>query len=354
VPPLVRQLAQAEDVPQAALSLLIETATGREVDAELRHLAAVALARTDSREAFLAVLRSLHLPGKGDGPHLARRAFQEARHLENHYDLFIEEAGRDVPHARSAVEALTLLAGRMFGAPEARAASEKALLELWERGGKVRRMIISAARDTKLTTWAARIAPLVKDENKELAEAAVQYFKTVGLDAAKVGQQTSPERFVGAMGLPAVVEELGRLKGDARRGQMLFTQQGCVACHTVKPDQTLKGPYLGNIAATYGRPALAEAILEPGKSVAQGFATNVFRMNDGREHMGFVVREAAQLVTFRTVAAQEVTVRRADIKSREVREGVSLMPPGLAAALSVEEFASLIAYLEELNANASK
>jgi putative heme-binding domain-containing protein len=77
-------------------------------------------------------------------------------------------------------------------------------------------------------------------------------------------------------------------------------------------------------------------------------------MNDGREHMGFVVREAAQLVTFRTVAAQEVTVQRADIKSREVREGVSLMPPGLAAALSIEEFASLIAYLEELNANASK
>jgi putative heme-binding domain-containing protein len=354
VPPLVRQLAQTEDVPQAALPLLVETATGREVDAELRHLAAVALTRTDSRDAFLAVLRSLHLPGKGDGPHLARRAFQEARHLENHYDLFIEEAGRDVPHARSAVEALTLLAGRMFGAPEARAASEKALMDLWERGGKVQRMIVSAARDTKLTTWAVRIAPLVKDENKELAEAAVQYFKTVGLDAAKVGQQTLPDRFVGVMGLPAVVEELGRLKGDARRGQMLFTQQGCVACHTVKPDQTLKGPYLGNIAATYGRPALAEAILEPGKSIAQGFATNVFRMNDGREHLGFVVREAAQLVTFRTIAAQEITVRRSDIKSREVREDVSLMPPGLAAALSVEDFASLVAYLEELNANANK
>jgi len=354
VPALVRQLAQAEDVPQAALSLLVETATGREVDAELRHLAAVALARTDSREAFYAVLRSLHLPGKGDGPHLARRAFQEARHLENHYDLFIEEAGREVPHARSAVEALALLAGRMFGAPEARVACEKALEELWARGVKAQRMIVSAARETKLTTWAARIAPLVKDENKELAEAAVQYFKTVGMDAAKVGQQTPPERFVGVMGLPAVVEALSGLKGDARRGQMLFTQQGCVACHTVKPDQTLKGPYLGNIAATYGRSALEEAILEPGRSIAQGFATNVFRMKDGREHMGFVVREAAQLVTFRTMAAQEVTVRRSEIQAREVREDVSMMPPGLAGALSIEDFASLIAYLEDLNANSAK
>jgi putative heme-binding domain-containing protein len=94
--------------------------------------------------------------------------------------------------------------------------------------------------------------------------------------------------------------------------------------------------------------------LEPGRSIAQGFATNVFRMKDGREHMGFVVREAAQLVTFRTMAAQEVTVRRSEIQAREVREDVSMMPPGLAGALSIEDFASLIAYLEDLNANSAK
>jgi hypothetical protein len=177
IPPLVRQLSQAEDVPRAAYPLLIETATGKDVDAELRHQAAVALAKTDSKEAFAALLKSLHLPGKGDGPHLARKAFQEARHLENHYDLFIEEAGRDAAHARSAIEALTILAGRMFGAPEARAASEKALNELWEKGGKVQRMVVASARDTKLTTWASRIAPFLSSENKELAEAASSILK---------------------------------------------------------------------------------------------------------------------------------------------------------------------------------
>ena len=354
VSPLVRQLALAEDVPRAAIPLLIETATGKDVDAELRHLAAVALARTDSADAFSAVLKSLHLPGKGDGPHLARKAFQEARHLENHYDLLIAESGREVPHARSAMEGLAILAGRMFGAPEARAASEEALSKLFGRGGKVQRMVVLVARDVRLTSWAARIAPLVKSEDKELAEAASQYFKTVGMDATKATQVTSPDQFVGVMGMSQVVEGLGRVKGDIRRGQMLFTQQGCIACHTVKPDQTLKGPYLGNIAATYGRSALAEAILEPGKSIAQGFATNVFRMRDGREHMGFVVREAAQLVTFRTMSAQEITVNRSEIREREVREGMSMMPGGLAAALSIEDLAALIAYLEDLNATSGK
>ncbi len=212
-------------------------------------------------------------------------------------------------------------------------------------------MIVAAARDTKLTTWAPRIAPLLNSPKKEEMEIAYQYFKTVGLDAKKAFSVTPPDQFVGAMEFSKVVEALGRTKGDLRRGQVLFTQQGCVACHTVKPDQTLKGPYLGNIASTYSRAALAEAILDPGKSIAQGFATNVFRMKDGLEHYGFVVREAAQLVTFRTMAGKELTVRRADIAEREVREQMSLMPPGLAAALSVEELASLLAYLEDLNAH---
>ena len=37
-------------------------------------------------------------------------------------------------------------------------------------------------------------------------------------------------------------------------------------------DQPPKGPYLGNIAQTYKRPELAQNILEPSKTIAQGFA----------------------------------------------------------------------------------
>jgi 16S rRNA A1518/A1519 N6-dimethyltransferase RsmA/KsgA/DIM1 with predicted DNA glycosylase/AP lyase activity len=42
------------------------------------------------------------------------------------------------------------------------------------------------------------------------------------------------------------------------------------------------------------------------------------------------------------------TLGKSDIAKREVLEAVSLMPPGLASNLSVDDFASLLKYLEEL------
>jgi putative heme-binding domain-containing protein len=146
-----------------------------------------------------------------------------------------------------------------------------------------------------------------------------------------------------------VLKEVARFKGDPRRGEQLFNQQGCASCHTTKPEQTLKGPYLGNIAATYKRRELAEAVLDPAKSIAQGFATNLFNLRDGSIQVGFVVREAASTVTIRNAAAQEMVIPKTDIAGRSVQENLSLMPPGLAGNLSAEDFASLLGYLEGLN-----
>ena len=174
------------------------------------------------------------------------------------------------------------------------------------------------------------------------------FFKTAQIDPKKVNQITPPDQLVGAMSMERVLAEVLQVKGDPRRGEQLFTQQGCAACHTTKPEQTLKGPYLGTIAATYKRRELAESILEPSKSIAQGFATNVFTMKNGSVLPGFVVREAATVVTLRNAAAQEFTFAHSDIAKREVLENVSLMPPGLAGNLGIEDFGSLLRYLEEL------
>ena len=58
--------------------------------------------------------------------------------------------------------------------------------------------------------------------------------------------------------------------------------------------------------------------------------------------------QAADAVTIRTIAALEQTVPVAQIAKREKQER-SLMPEGLAAGLSVREFASLLDYLEQLS-----
>ena len=64
-------------------------------------------------------------------------------------------------------------------------------------------------------------------------------------------------------------------------------------------DQPTKGPYLGNIAKTYKRKELAEAIILPSKTIAQGFQTNIFLMDNGKTVTGYVTREAADKVTIR-------------------------------------------------------
>jgi putative membrane-bound dehydrogenase-like protein len=347
LPPLLRNLADGDDVPQPAIPLLIRLAVEKDTDPVLRTDALVALCKTDSREAFAAVIEGM-TQRCDNGIHRARRAYHAATHLENHHELFIATANSDKPAARIAEEAVMLLASRVIGAPEARAAALSAIDENWRQGPRRQSMMIVAARETKAAPAARLIEPLLHGGDKNLALLAGTFFKTAQIDPKKVNQVTAPEQLVGAIPQERVLAEVLQVKGDPRRGEQLFTQQGCIACHTTKPEQTLKGPYLGTIAATYKRRELAESILEPSKSIAQGFATNVLTMNDGRLVSGFVVREAAAVVTLRNAAAQEFTFAHRDITKREVLENVSLMPPGLASNLGVEDFSSLLRYMEEL------
>ncbi len=73
-------------------------------------------------------------------------------------------------------------------------------------------------------------------------------------------------------------------------------------CHTTAQGQPVKGPYLGTIATTYNRTELAEAVLYPDKTIAQGFVTSVFTLKDRATHMGFIVHEGAENIPLRYAA----------------------------------------------------
>ena len=151
------------------------------------------------------------------------------------------------------------------------------------------------------------------------------------------------------MTVPDAIAAVVKTKGDIELGKKLFTQQICVNCHTTSEKEPQRGPYLGNIAATYKRPELAEAILVPNKSIAQGFVANHFELKDGEEHDGFVTLEAADKVTIRDTTSQEFTFATRDIAKR-TKLDKALLPEGLAASLTGHEFASILDYLESLNA----
>lgn len=173
----------------------------------------------------------------------------------------------------------------------------------------------------------ANVAPTKKEEPK--------------IDLTKIAGKAGE---IGKMSIEDVMLALDTHKGNAKKGAAIFTKQGCNACHTTEDGQPLKGPHMGQVGAVLSREQIAESILKPNASISQGFATVMVVSKDGSAVTGFVTAETSDEVELRDIGGNVHRVKTSDISKREKLE-ISMMPPGLANALSVEDFASLIAYL---------
>lgn len=199
-----------------------------------------------------------------------------------------------------------------------------------------------AIADLKLTGFDKQIEAGMNWDNAELvnaAKAAKAAVAASGQSGKKVADLPAPEVAKAAM----------TGKGDIGMGSRLFTSQGCIACHSIDPKAEQKGPYLGASGAKFTRDYLIESILDPNKVVAQGFQTSMLKMKDGTVKLGFVTGEADGVVEVRDIAGQVSKIQRGDV-TEESHLPTSMMPPGLASGLSVEDFTSLIEYLVSLKA----
>lgn len=151
---------------------------------------------------------------------------------------------------------------------------------------------------------------------------------------------------IGEASIEDVMLAIASIKGDTGKGRALFTQQGCVACHSIRKGEPLKGPFMGQIGSIMNKERIAESILKPNASISQGFATVLINAKAGKTYMGFITEESADKLVMRNIAGLVFTVKTSDIVSRKELEN-SMMPAGLANALSYEEFASLVSFLSE-------
>ena len=113
------------------------------------------------------------------------------------------------------------------------------------------------------------------------------------VDLSKISQQKGQ---VGKMAIEDVLLALDKVKGNPGRGKALFTQQGCVACHTLSKEEVPKGPYMGQIGAIMNRDQIATAILRPNDTISQGFKTTQLTMKDGAVHVGFITERLSDRV----------------------------------------------------------
>jgi putative heme-binding domain-containing protein len=353
IPDAVAQLATADTIPADAVPLLVAAVQsaekgGESVSPVTLSKAIIALTKTDSAEGVSATLAAFHfLKHAKDATKEfddARTAFMNAPKLENHHQLIEDAAVKQLgkPVGIWADAALISLSTRKSGAPESRELSAKALDAGWQIPQR-RIQIITGAGEVKSLAYADKIIAALDDPDKAVAAQAKIIAGRMKLE--KKAKDTSP--LIGSLKPEDALAAAIKTKGDVSIGEQIFTKATCIACHTTKESEAQKGPYLGNIAQTYKRPDLAQNILDPNKTIAQGFASEVITLNDGTQQMGFITLESADSVKLRNVAAQEFTFAVKDIKSRQ-KLPISIMPPGLMTNYTVREFASLLDYLESL------
>ncbi len=206
--------------------------------------------------------------------------------------------------------------------------------------------LLDAITHAQADAYGLRVVALRDSDNEMVRAAALATTKALDLDA--LPNEHDPSRVtIDSLPFEDVLAAVQQAKGDVKLGSRLFVRQGCVACHTVKQGETLKGPYLGGISARYKRHELAESVLKPSAKIAQGFEAQWFQTSRGLVIEGFVVRESGSEVELRTNTGAAAVIAKDDIEERGKRE-VSVMPDGLVSKLTTQEVAAILAYLESL------
>lgn len=380
LPDAVQQIASADPIPAESVALLLRSVEDPASTPATLALAVSALSKLDGETPFAAALRAfaaiadriaalqsaVKKAGETPDPALAKSEAQKARNevsdaekqlddaakaflgapkLENHH-LAIEHTAAeqtDTPAGFWANAALVELAHRKGGSPESRELSKKALDAAWNVPAQ-KAVLIAAVARTKNRNLDDRILVAANDPDPAVAKAAKSAMQQLRLQPK--GEDKTPKIGTLAPGA-ALAAVLAHRDGDTALGEAIYARATCTACHTVSQGEKPKGPYLGNIVETYPRADLAENILDPNKTIAQGFATNVITLKDGTAQMGFVTDEQGEQVILHDIAAQEHTFKKADIAKRETLP-TSMMPPGLMASFTVHETASLLDYLASL------
>jgi putative heme-binding domain-containing protein len=135
--------------------------------------------------------------------------------------------------------------------------------------------------------------------------------------------------------------------GNIERGRkVLFDVEKslCLKCHRLGQQGESIGPDLNGIGGRFPRIHLIESILEPSRSMAAGFQSLQVQLKDGRTLLGLKISESDAKITLVDNQGKKFEVPVSEIEQRQ-SQAASIMPDGLAARLSEQEFTDLVAFL---------
>ena len=145
-------------------------------------------------------------------------------------------------------------------------------------------------------------------------------------------------------------ELIAELKsGNAERGNDVFFSEKskCATCHMVGTKGKRVGPDLTTIGSSRSPKDLLESIVFPSATIVRQYEPYTLVTLNGRSYSGLVISDTADSITVQQNMGDPVTVSRSDIDEL-VPSTVSMMPKGLEEALTPQQIADLVAWLQTL------
>ena len=137
--------------------------------------------------------------------------------------------------------------------------------------------------------------------------------------------------------------------GNPQRGQEIFfgNKAACHTCHRAHGKGGEVGPELTLIGRIRTDRDLAESIVYPSSTIANGYTTFSVITGSGRVFDGVIHRESADAIHLRMADKPEEKIAREDIEEM-IALPISVMPQGLEKTISRSDLSDLIAYLRTL------
>ncbi len=135
------------------------------------------------------------------------------------------------------------------------------------------------------------------------------------------------------------------MQGRIENGAKVF-EKNCATCHQVGGKGVNIGPNLASNAAQNASALLAN-ILDPNQYVLPSYVQYLAVDTNGVTHTGLLASQTSTSLTLKKEKGETVTLLKSEIEEL-TSSRKSMMPEGLERAVSKEEMADLIAFLQEM------
>ncbi len=201
------------------------------------------------------------------------------------------------------------------------------------------------------------IAKQLSHPDESLRNAAAKALEELRRPRADIAAHEWLEIPAASFGKKLSDEEVARLlaaekslpAGDLTRGKNLFhsADAACAKCHRIGSDGGQVGPDLTFVGKSRSERDLLESMLFPSASFARGFAPYTVATKDGKVVSGIVLGEKPAEIRLGIDAQNSTWIKNENVEAIRAAD-VSIMPDNVAAKMSPQQLADLIAYMKSL------